>query len=143
LGTQTALAGIKHLNRLENVLARSEWDGDAYAEGLVCDEGGLAISGTMSNLFIFEDQRLCTPDLGRCGVAGLTRELVLEQAGRDGVPCSVEDLPLERVLSADEVFFVNSLIGVWPVRMLADRTYAPALRAREVSRSLEATDRND
>jgi 4-amino-4-deoxychorismate lyase len=69
LACNPALAGIKHLNRLEQVLARAEWDDPAIHEGLMCDLDGRVKEGTMSNLFWVEDSQLFTPDLSRCGVA--------------------------------------------------------------------------
>lgn len=140
LGTQTALAGVKHLNRLENVLARSEWSGDAFAEGLMRDERGDVICGTMSNLFIVEGEALCTPHLGHCGVAGLTRELILERAAREGITCNVEAVPLERLLAADEVFLANSVIGVWPVRAVDDESLSAGGTARRVRAWLDEAD---
>lgn len=134
LGTQTALAGVKHLNRLENVLARSEWSTDAVAEGIMRDELGNVICGTMTNLFIVEGDALCTPDLGHCGVAGVTRELILERAASEGLARKVEAVPLERLLAADEVFLVNSVIGVWPVRAVGDKP----LRVGGIARRMRA-----
>ena len=125
LGLQPALAGIKHLNRLENVLARAEWSDAAIAEGLLLDAEGNAIEGTMSNLFIVEHGALATPDLTRCGVAGVTRERVIENAVRHGIACDVAHISYRRLLEAEEVLLVNSLIGVWPVRELAGKTWAP------------------
>jgi 4-amino-4-deoxychorismate lyase len=115
LAHQPALAGVKHLNRLENVLARAEWSDSTIAEGLLLDQDGCAIGGTMSNLFIVEQGALVTPVLSRCGVAGVTRARVIDIAARSGVACRVEHLPLQRVLDADELFIVNSVIGLWPV----------------------------
>jgi 4-amino-4-deoxychorismate lyase len=120
LGFQPALAGIKHLNRLENVLARGEWSDPAVAEGLLLDAENNVIEGTMSNLFIVERGRLITPDLSRCGVAGVTRARIIECAGRHGVGCQVTPVSYERLLQADEILLVNSLIGVWQVRTLDD-----------------------
>lgn len=117
--TQPLLAGVKHLNRLENVLAHAEWSTDDYAEGLIGDEGGNIVSGTMTNLFIVEAGCLRTPELTRCGVAGVTRELVMERAAAAGVACEVAELSLERIKQADEVLLTNSLIGVWRVRSIA------------------------
>ncbi len=115
LSEQPALAGIKHLNRLENVLARAEWDDPAIAEGLLQDTAGNIIEGTRCNVFIVENGMLVTPDLSRCGVAGVTRELVMASAARHGLRCSVETVSRLRLESATEVLLVNSLIGVWPV----------------------------
>jgi 4-amino-4-deoxychorismate lyase len=119
LARQPRLAGIKHLNRLEQVLARAEWSDPQIAEGLLLDAYGHVIEGTMSNLFVVEGGALATPDLSQCGTAGIQRDRVLEWAAAEGVPASVGVLTLDRVLAADELFLVNSIIGLWPVRAIA------------------------
>jgi 4-amino-4-deoxychorismate lyase len=121
LASQPKLAGIKHLNRLENVLARSEWDDPDIAEGLLMDEAGQVISGTMANLFIVEQDRLITPDLSRCGIAGVARSRIMRVAEWHGQRVQVEPITRERLLAADEVFLCNSLISVWRVAELAGR----------------------
>jgi len=123
LAAQPRLAGVKHLNRLENVLARMEWQDPNVAEGLLRDEAGNAVEGVMSNLFVCHNNALITPELSRCGVAGVTRERVLEWAARRGVSAEVRNVPLEEVLAADEVFLCNSLVGIWPVRKLAGQEW--------------------
>jgi len=123
LAHQPRLAGIKHLNRLENVLARMEWNDPAIAEGLMRDEAGNVVEGVMSNLFVCHNSALTTPDLSRCGVAGVTRERVLEWAARQGIRVEVKHLSLEEVLAADEVFLCNSVAGIWPVRELEGRAW--------------------
>lgn len=120
LSHQPAVAGIKHLNRLENVIARAEWSDVEYAEGLLLDEAGNVVCGTMTNLFAVERGVLLTPDLSRCGVAGVTRDRVIEAAACDGILCHVHDLTLERVRAAEEVILVNSVIGVWRVDRIGD-----------------------
>jgi 4-amino-4-deoxychorismate lyase len=133
LSEQPALAGVKHLNRLENVLARAEWDDPQIAEGLLCDARDHVIGGTMTNVFIATRGVLATPELGRCGVAGVTRERVLEAASGEGVPCRIADLPWSDVLEADEVILVNSLAGAWPVREIDGR----AIRVGPLARLLQ------
>ncbi len=140
LAHQPALAGVKHLNRLENVLARAEWRDTEIREGLLLDQDGNAIGGTMSNLFIVEDGTLATPDLSRCGVAGVTRDRVMALAAKLPIACRVEPLPLQRVLDADELFFVNSLIGLWPVAQLAVRTWTTGLVGMRLRDALTADD---
>jgi 4-amino-4-deoxychorismate lyase len=140
LGWQPALAGIKHLNRLENVLARAEWSDPTIAEGLLQDAAGNVIGGTMSNVFVVEGDALATPDLRRCGVAGVTRERIMEAAGRRGITCHVADLGLDRVLAAREVILVNSLIGVWPVRRLNRRIWSPGMVAASMRQWLDEDD---
>ena len=123
LGINPALAGVKHLNRLEQVLARSEWDDPEIPEGLMLDYQGYVIEGTMSNLFIVRKGRLQTPDLGHCGVAGVMREFILEQAIALGMGVAVRALTLADLKQAEELFVCNSLIGLWPVRRFEQYGY--------------------
>lgn len=130
LAAQPRLAGIKHLNRLENVLARMEWDDGAIAEGLLLDQDGRAVCGTSSNLFILRGNALLTPRLERCGVAGVARTRLLRAAGRLGLSAEEADLTLHDVMAADALFFCNSLIGLRWVTRLADRHWSrPAQHA--------------
>ncbi|MEH6556796.1 MAG: aminodeoxychorismate lyase [Oceanicoccus sp.] len=116
IGINTDLAGIKHLSRLENVMARSEWTDSNTAEGLVMDSVGHVIEGTMSNVFLVQRGELQTPSLARCGVAGIIRGVILEQiAPQLGLKTQVKDIYLKDILAADELFICNSLIGIWPV----------------------------
>ncbi len=115
LAEQPQLAGLKHLNRLEQVLARAEWQDTGHAEGLMRDLSGRVIEGVFSNLFLIRDGVLLTAELSRCGVAGVMRAEVLAQAGNIGIPVQVRDIALVELLEADEVFLCNSLYGIWPV----------------------------
>lgn len=116
LAHQPRLAGIKHLNRLENVLASTEWNDANIAEGLLFDISGQVIEATRSNIFLVHGGALFTPDLTNCGVAGVQRERVLEWARLHNVPCHISKLNLDDMLMAEEIFLVNSVIGLWPVR---------------------------
>ncbi|KPW38975.1 Aminodeoxychorismate lyase [Pseudomonas amygdali] len=116
LAEQPLLAGLKHLNRLEQVLARSEWSDSEHAEGLMRDTSGRLIEGVYSNLFLVSQGRLLTADLSRCGVAGVMRAELLDQARNLGLVVDIRDLYLSDLESADEVFLCNSVYGVWPVR---------------------------
>jgi 4-amino-4-deoxychorismate lyase len=123
LALQPALAGIKHLNRLENVLARAEWRDPAVAEGLMCDAEDAVIGGTMSNLFLFGNGTLLTPDVTRCGIAGVMRDLVIELAATHGVAFATAVVGIDDLLAAEEVFLVNSVIGLWPVAALDRKSW--------------------
>jgi 4-amino-4-deoxychorismate lyase len=124
LGDQPALAGVKHLNRLENVLARNEWTDAAVAEGLMCDLHGHVIEGTMSNVFILERGRLVTPPLERCGVDGVQRARLIELAPRLCGGCEVAPITPPRLLAADQIYLTNSVIGAWWASALDERTWA-------------------
>jgi len=120
LGRNPRLAGIKHLNRLEQVLARSEDELAQYAEGLMLDDRGRLIEGIMSNVFVRRGKRLSTPDLSECGVAGIMRGLVLEASEQaTGLAPEITALGVDDLSTAEECFLTNSLIGIWPIKTLA------------------------
>jgi 4-amino-4-deoxychorismate lyase len=138
LSRQPRLAGVKHLNRLENVLAAAEWDDAGIPEGLLLDPDGNVIEGTRSNLFLVQGGELLTPDLSHCGVAGVQRERVLELAAAHGMTCRTGNFGLADARAAGELFLVNSLIGLWPVRELQDRAWSHFPVARQMEAWLHA-----
>lgn len=115
LAIQPLLAGLKHLNRLEQVMARAEWQDDSYAEGMMLDTSGRIIEGVFSNIFFVRDGVLLTPELSGSGVAGIMRGQVLQLAGRLGLVVQVGDLYPDELDGMSEVFTCNSLYGIWPV----------------------------
>ncbi len=123
LAEQPLLAGLKHLNRLEQVLARAEWQDPTYAEGLMRDTSGRVIEGVFSNLFLVRDGSLYTADLQRCGVAGVMRAALLVEAERQGIARHVTDISFEQLRQADELFLCNSVYGIWPVRAFAELSW--------------------
>lgn len=124
LGRNPALAGIKHLNRLEQVLARAEWEDEGIAEGLILDDRGLVISGTQSNLFAVIAGQVVTPVLDQCGVAGVMRRAFCAWAADQAAAVVERSLRPEELDSAVEIFMTNALIGAWPVRELAGKAVA-------------------
>ena len=123
-GANEQLAGIKHLNRLEQILAANELTDSNAAEGIVMDQAGQVIEGTMSNIFIYADNRLLTPELSQSGVTGIIRQYILEHAQSLGLIINIEPVSVETLLGADEAFLCNSLIGLWPIRRMDARRYA-------------------
>jgi 4-amino-4-deoxychorismate lyase len=130
LADQPALAGMKHLNRLEQVLARAEWSAPDIAEGVLCDQHDRVISATMANLFALVDGTLLTPSLERCGVAGVARAEVLAVCPQ----ARVGELTLQALSVASEIFLSSSVRGILPVQSLAGRVYAPGVIARQLQR---------
>jgi 4-amino-4-deoxychorismate lyase len=120
LGDQPLLAGMKHLNRLEQVLARSEWNDAGWQEGLMADQQGRVICATAANLFAVVGGRLVTPPVDRCGVAGVARAEVL--AAGDA---RIAVMSPEQLAEADEVFLTSAVRGILPVRAFAGRTWQP------------------
>jgi 4-amino-4-deoxychorismate lyase len=136
LGINPSLAGVKHLNRLEQILARAEWPLGGVREGLMLDTDGHVAEGTMTNLFLAKPGALITPKLDLCGVAGVMRALVFEAAGELGLTIEETRILPDELYAADELFLTNSVVGVWPVRRLEDRTFPVGPVTREVSRWL-------
>lgn len=107
---------IKSMNQLNHIAARLEWDDPDIAEGILSDQAGRAIEGTVTNLFAVRSGHLLTPDLSGAGLPGITRRRVLELAVGMGVPAVEAELHPEDLTGADELFLTNSVIGLWPVR---------------------------
>jgi 4-amino-4-deoxychorismate lyase len=122
-GENERLAGMKHLNRLEQVLARSEVPAEDAAELLVFSSSGFLVSGTMSNVFLVQNGRVRTPRIDRCGVAGVMRRVVLREASALGIETEEAQLTAADVEGAAEMFVTNARIGIWPVRSLDSRMF--------------------
>ena len=134
VGHNRQLAGLKHLNRLEQVLARAEWtDADNIQEGLMVDEEGAVIEGTMTNVFAWLPQGvLATPSLRLAGVAGVMRRYILEHAEQAAIPVRVATLSLPELMQAAESSACNSIIGVWPVSIIGHWKFAVGSVTRQV-----------
>lgn len=117
-----SLAGLKHLNRLENVIARNEWAGE-YIDGLMLNANQHVIEGTMSNLFAVKDRQLFTPDLAQSGIDGIMRDVIIELAKKRDISFSVTSLCRDELLTMDELFISNSLIGMKSAAKLAGASY--------------------
>jgi 4-amino-4-deoxychorismate lyase len=119
LAKQPRLAGLKHLNRLENVLACMEWNdanlANSVVEGILLDTDGNVIESTAANIFARFGDTLLTPSLQQCGVAGITRQRIIELAHTLSLKTSVETFNLEKLFAADEVIICNSMYGAWQV----------------------------
>jgi 4-amino-4-deoxychorismate lyase len=124
LGENPALAGIKHLCRLEQVLAQLELRGHAVEQGLLLDASGYVAGGTTSNIFVATGAAVATPSLVRCGIKGVMRRSVLEAARALGLRAEEREITMVELLAADEVFVTNSLFGIWPVTAIDDRRFA-------------------
>jgi 4-amino-4-deoxychorismate lyase len=130
LGENPALAGLKHLNRLEQVLIRGEWTDPAIAEALVFSSSGWLVSGTMSNVFLVREGRIMTPAISAAGVRGVMRRVVMREAQRAGFDTLETTLDAAALTAAEELFLTNARWGIWPVRSLdgAARAVGPVTR---------------
>jgi len=137
LGRNARLAGIKHLNRLEQVLAQAEWSDDAIVDGLMLDTEGELVSGTASNVFVVREGTLVTPDLRFCGVLGIMRGEVLRTARELGIAVSEEPLWPHDVETASEVFITNSIRGIRSATVLGSLRWSGSPVADRVRQALE------
>lgn len=138
LASGGSLAGLKHLNRLEQVLARIEVDArEDIDDGLMLDPEARVIETTNANLFVISDGKLKTPSLARCGVAGVMRAVLLERLRESGAECEEVDITVAELQRADEVFVTNSLIGITPVLALEDRSWGPGAMTRTLQTELQ------
>jgi 4-amino-4-deoxychorismate lyase len=138
LGENPRLAGLKHCNRLEQVLARAELANDPQlAEGILFSSSGNLVSGTMTNVFLVRESCLLTPRIDQCGVAGVMRRVILREARTAGIPVRECELRAENLQSADEVFLTNARIGIWPLRSLDERVLTPGPVTRHLQSVLQ------
>lgn len=137
LGYNPLLSGIKHLNRLEQVLARNEWYDPNVIEGMMLDLDGHVVEGTMSNLFIiYPDRKLLTPDLSLCGINGIVRQYILDHCADFGYQTTVKRILLEDIYAANEIFFCNSIIGILPVKQLANHKFSSQVHTQHIRQIL-------
>jgi 4-amino-4-deoxychorismate lyase len=141
LGRNARLAGMKHLNRLEQVLAGAELRDPQVDEGLMRSTDERIVCATAANVFMVRQGELLTPQISDCGVSGVMREVVLRVAVKLGVHVEVGDFTLDDLARADECFLTNAVRGIRPVGWVAgvNRFEAGTLTAR-LREAIEAAD---
>lgn len=127
LAYQPLLAGLKHMNRLEQVMAQQRCPAK-WPEVIMTNADGGVIEGSFSNIFLLgAGNELITPDLSLCGVAGVIRETIINLVNKENLankehqPVEIRSVPVDELYSATEIFFTNSVIGIWPVRKLGSK----------------------
>lgn len=136
-GINPFLAGMKTLNRLENVLATAEWQREGVHEGLMFDAEDRLVGGTMSNVFMVEQGVLHTPALARSGVRGVMRAVVMDLAARLNIQVVERDIGCRDLDAAESLFLTNALMGIRFVEWLAGRRYRPGTLIRELMTALQ------
>lgn len=139
LAANATLAGIKHLSRIENVMAAGEAAAAGAFDALLL-EGGHVISGAMSNVFVVRNGQVLTPRLDRCGVAGVMRGVTLRECATLGIAAGEGRLTLDELFAADEVFVTNARIGVVPVRRVGEHSFHMNTIARRLRAHIETLD---
>jgi 4-amino-4-deoxychorismate lyase len=132
LASHSVTAGHKTLNRLEQVLARSELVETDVFEGLTMDADGNIICGTMSNVFFVNDTSISTPPLDECGVLGVMRRHVISSLKEHGIKVEILPFAASKLATVDEVFLSNSQFGVLPVKGCMQMRWSVGAATRNV-----------
>jgi 4-amino-4-deoxychorismate lyase len=138
LGHQPRLAGAKHLNRLENVLARAEWDDPQIDDGVLLDHAGNVVETVSANLFWRCGDTVHAPALNLAGVAGRQRARILGSLRTRGANLVIGHFEWNSLAAADEIWVCNSVIGLRAVTAIASRSLVPGDTARELAKGLFA-----
>jgi 4-amino-4-deoxychorismate lyase len=133
LGLNPTLAGMKHLNRLEQIMARAEWNDAAIQEGIMLDFNERVIEGTMTNLFYAKNGELFTASLNLCGIAGILRGWIFEQ-----MRVNEQDFFLDDLREADEIFVCNSIMGICGVRQIENQDFTVGEITKKLQFALES-----
>jgi 4-amino-4-deoxychorismate lyase len=136
LARNAQLAGIKHLNRIEQVLAQNEWHDAHIAEGLMLDTEGELICATAANVFFFSERTLVTPDLRFSGIRGVMRAQVLSMARLLKIDVEERSVWPQELAAASEVFVTNAIRGLRPVVRLGAQTWQVGPIAQQLSSAL-------
>ena len=123
IGTQPILSGIKHLNRLEQIIARSEWKTKKISESIMLDAKGYVIECTMSNIFGVKNDVFYTPILESAGVQGVMRKIILGLLKTNKERYKIKKIKLKEFLNYDEIFICNSIFGIWSVRKILKKKF--------------------
>lgn len=131
------IAGLKHLNRLEQVLLKQEVELLGVDDGVACDMNGHVVETSASNIFWRKGKCLYTPPVELAGVAGTMRAQVMEQAALDGYQIKEASVTQEVLLDADELFITNAVMGLVPVRCLEGKDYSDFDACRAITLRLD------
>jgi 4-amino-4-deoxychorismate lyase len=140
LPESSPFAGLKHLNRLENVMAAAEGLGRGEFDALLFEMTDQLVSGTACNVFLVKGGEILTPRVDRVGVAGVMRAVVLREAVRFGVAVREQDLVIRDVITADGIFITNARIGVVPVRRVREHDFGMTDIVTRLRKIIEALD---
>lgn len=116
------ISGIKHLNRLDSVVARSEWDANFF-EGLFVDKSGNLLEGTMTNIFFIKNKILYFPNLKSCGIEGIMSQVIKEKTNLFFEGFMERNLKFSEINNFDAMFLTNSIIKVVPVKYLENVSF--------------------
>jgi 4-amino-4-deoxychorismate lyase len=140
LADSSPLAGLKHLNRLENVLAAADASRGNAFDSLLLNTLDQLVSGATSNVFLVKGGELRTPPVDRAGVAGVMRQIVLREAPLLGIPAREQEITRADLFAADAMFITNARIGVVPVRRVGEHVFGMSEIVKRLRTTIEALD---
>ena len=132
IATQPFLSQIKHLNRLEQIIARSEWQTKNISESLMLDFNENVIEGTMSNIFGVKKNVFYTPVIKFSGIEGIMRNEILKLLKKNKEKCKVKKIKLKELLHYDEIFVCNSIFVIWPVTQILKKKFPLGKKTKEL-----------
>lgn len=129
LSTSTQLAGIKHLNRLDQVLASREIP-IGFDEGICLDQAGNIVEACKSNILVVREGKVYSPSLDGSGVEGVMLNYLESELDKLGTPIKRTPIRLEQLQEAEEVYLCNSVYGVWSVAEIQSTDYRISWESR-------------
>ena len=129
LSNNSFLGGIKHLNRIDQVLASAQIPADCD-EGLCMDEAGYVIEGCKSNLLFAIDNKLVSPDLSKSGVEGVMLDHLIDEFRVKGIAVIRRTISMRQLKRADEILLCNSVFGVWPIAEIQNEDWRITLKEK-------------
>ena len=132
LAMQPHLSEIKHLNRLEQIIARSEWQSKNISESIMLDFNENVIEGTMSNIFGVKKNVFYTPDIKFSGIKGIMRNKILKLLKTKKEKYKVKKITLKELLNFEEIFICNSIFGIWSVTQILKKKFPFGKKTKEL-----------
>ncbi len=143
LGLNPVTAGLKHLNRLEQVLVRQQIDQEGWDDAIVLDCQGFIVESNLANIFWVKEKQLYTPSLELAGVAGVMRDFVIEKAKGLGIAVNIDRYRLGSITDADEIFITNSLMQLVPVVKIEERNYELGQLSNKLAQAVVVEEASD
>ena len=132
ISSQPFLSKIKHLNRVEQIIARSEWQSKTISESIMLDFNDNVIEGTMSNIFGVKKNIFYTPNIKFSGIEGIMRGVILKLLKKNKKKYMIKKIMLKELLKFDEVFVCNSIFGIWPVIKISKKKFSFGEKTKEI-----------
>ena len=132
ISDQPTLSEIKHLNKLEQIIARLEWQSKAISESIMLDSNNNVIEGTMSNFFGVKENVFYTSTIKFAGIEGIMREVILKLLKKNKKKYIIKKITLKEFLKFDEIFMCNSIFGIWPVIKISKKKFSFGKKTKEI-----------